>query len=71
MNDKSKSILQWKWIISVLKTEKEKQKYSQSMFPQIADDISKSIDALTDVIKSCEFRMNQQSIITIPYPINS
>jgi len=71
MNDKSKSILQWKWIISVLKTEREKQKYSQSMFPQIADDISKSIDALTDVIKSCEFRMNQQSIITIPYPINS
>lgn len=71
MIDKVKSKELWEWIIKVLKEERKKQTYSREMFPQISDEIGKSINALTDVIKSCEFRMNQQSIITIPYPINS
>jgi hypothetical protein len=58
----------WSWIIDVLKEEKKKQKYSSSMFPQISSEINKSIDALNDVIESCEFRAQQDSKINIPLP---
>ena len=58
----------WLWIIEVLKEEQQKQKYSREMFPQIYEEVSKSIDALTDVIKSCEFRAQQNSKILTPFP---
>jgi hypothetical protein len=58
----------WLWIIEVLKEERTKQKYSKDMFPQISEEISKSINALTDVIQSCEFRANQNAQIITPFP---
>jgi hypothetical protein len=58
----------WLWIIEVLKEEQQKQKHSRDMFPQIYEEVSKSIDALTDVIKSCAFRAHQNTKIRIPFP---
>lgn len=58
----------WSWIIDVLKEEKKRQRYSSSMFPQVSEEIDKSIDALNDVIKSCEFRAYRDLKINIPLP---
>lgn len=58
----------WFWIIDVLKEERQRQKYSSSMFPQISEEINESIKALEDVIKSCEFRAYRDCEINISLP---
>lgn len=58
----------WFWIVDVLKEEQKKQKYSCDMFPQVSEEINKSIQALYDVIESCKFRASRDSKIDIPLP---
>lgn len=38
------------------------------MFPQVSEEINKSIQALYDVIESCKFRASRDSKIDIPLP---